>query len=147
MIILLGLWLTLLVSKGTPTGNWLHRVLVVAPAAWLSRWTRGQVILLGGLIGLMLLVMLTFGHDGAALAGLSLADALPAIASIEITAYLDTLVTVVAAASVLRAGHAVRWLRVRLAHRRNARRAPRTARRQRPTRANDDSEGPARLAA
>ena len=146
-MMLLGLWSLLLVGRGTPIGNWLHRKLVVAPAAWLSSWTRGQVLLLGAVVAAALFMLLVLGREGALFASFALTDASAMLAQIEITAGLDALVTVATVASVTRSGQAIRWLRMRFAPRTVGRRAARTPRRPRPRPPANDEDGPAFLAA
>ena len=125
--VLLGLWLALLVSKGTPIGDLLHRKLVATPAAWFSRWTRGQVMMFGGLVMMAVIGVLILGRDSVVLVD-PLIHGLTLLSSIEVTAYVDALIAVTTAASILRVGQAVRWVRVRLLHSAAHRRAVRARR-------------------
>jgi hypothetical protein len=121
--------------------------LVEAPAAWLSRWSRRQVVLIGALFGITAILVLILQHDALVIAGFSLPEATAALTSIEITAYLDVMITVATAASVLRAGMAIRWVRARLSRRPARRRDVRTRRRLRLPASDNDDEGPALLVA
>lgn len=141
-MVLLACWLAMILAPATPVGRMLHQVLVVAPATWLSRITRGQVVLgVGFILGVAMLAWLG-GADGLRIAGMAAPELTMAITSFEISTYVDMLAMAAVLTSTARLRGAVGMARAtslgRLLRRpRGAKRARRT---RKPTSqpANDD---------
>jgi hypothetical protein len=140
MTIVLGLWSLVLLAPETPIGRFLRRALVVAPAARLSRITRGEVLLVLLLVGGIGIVGALLGQEGVRLLSMGAPELASFLTAFEITAYLDALAAVVALYSTTN----LRTLKARVvallprkANPRSAR-ARRTARPARDGAANDD---------
>jgi hypothetical protein len=131
-------WLAMAVGAGTPVGEAIRRTLVEKPAAWLAAIRRGQVAVFLLVFGGTGLVALALGHDAAR----GFAMVLPELAGwstmIEVSLWVDAVVTVVTAVTTGRIGAVRTWVSARLPRRR-ARVARTRSRRPRPsTAANDD---------
>lgn len=141
LTIFAGLWALLLMARGTPIGGWLERWLVAKPAASLSRIRRETVIILLLLAVLGVGLWWVMGHEGIRLYSMALPELTGMLTAVEVSAWLDAAVALVAAASV------ARWsnLRAALAYRLRRPRANRARRTRRPGKpaVNDDGEGPA----
>ncbi len=135
--ILLLLWCAHLLAPATPIGRAIRHAMVVAPAAWLARITRGQVMLtilliivVGGLMWWQREALNVFAMAGPDIAAF--------LSTFEITTLLDIGAAALATATAVR----VRRLDVRLVAR--PRGSPRRrARHPRPSRiepANDESD-------
>ncbi|MHA6719651.1 hypothetical protein ACX40Y_09370 [Sphingomonas sp. RS6] len=142
---LLGLWLALLLAGETPVGQMLRRGLIEAPARWLMRWSRGDLLLtLLVVTGAALLIWL-MEDEGRLLIGMFGPELVSTLMMFEVSAWLDALVTLVAMGSALRLRGVRQWVTMRLPRRRA--RAVRTRRAKRPAAANDGEDGPVALAA
>ena len=136
-----GLWALLLAARGTPIGDWLGRWMVVKPAAALS-WLRREVAIVLLLLAVMGVGMWwLMGHEGVGLYTMALPELTGLLSALEVSAWLDAAIALIAASSLggwrnLRAALAQRLRRPR------AKRARRTRRPGKPA-ANDDGEGPA----
>ncbi|NIJ07899.1 hypothetical protein FHS31_001509 [Sphingomonas vulcanisoli] len=129
----LALWVTLVIAPDTPTGRFLHRVMIDVPAKFFNRATRGHVLLVIIMLGLAAALAWFGGADGLRFFGMTVPDVAAWSAMFEISAYLDAIAAIVAASSALRVG-AVR-VRLGAASRPKSRRArgtsrPRDSRRQ-----------------
>lgn len=140
LTILAGLWALLLAARGTPIGDWLQRWMVAKPAASLSRIRRETVIILFLLAMLGVGLWWVLGHEGIGLYSMALPELTGMLTAVEVSAWLDAAVALIAAASV------TRWstLRAALAYRLRRPRATRARRTRRPGKpaANDDDDGP-----
>ena len=145
LVFLLTVWATMVAARGTPIGDAMHRVLVAAPARWLSRITRGHVLLAGAVLMFAITVIWVMQADGIAVLGMASPDLFVMLSMVDASVLIDTALVAIAAASVLRMQTVRHWLGYRLAPRRPRTRAMRV-RRERPP-ANDDEDRPALLAA
>jgi hypothetical protein len=141
LTVIVGLWMLLLVARGTPIGDWLQRWMVAKPASALSRIRRDTVITLLLLVALGAGIFWVMGHEGVQLYSMALPELTGMLAALDVTALVDAAIALAAAGSV--AG----WsnLRAALTHRLrrpHANRARRTRRPGKPA-ANDDGDGPA----
>lgn len=144
-VTLLMLWLTLLVAGDTPVGRLLRRGLVEAPARWLLRRSRGDLLLMLLIVAGAAAILWLMEDEGRLLLGMFGPEMVSALTMVEVSAWLDGLVTLVAMGSALRVRGVRQWVAM---HLRIARpRAVRTRRVRRPGAANDSEEGPAALAA
>ena len=139
----LTIWFTMVVASETPIGRSCHRWTVDKPARQLNRVTRGHVIFVVLLVSGFSLVGWLLGHEATRLMAMGLPDVLAMATMFEVTAYLDAIAAIVAAASAGKLGTTRTWIRSMLPRRRGSR-APRV---HCPTReaANDDSDKPAPL--
>ena len=143
LVALLLTWGALMLAGDTPAGRALRRMLVDAPAARLSRVTRGHVtlaILVFGGTGLLIAVL---GHEAARFLAMGLPEFAGWVTMFEVTAYLDAAVAVVTAVSMTRIAEIKAWLRTLPSPRRPRSRAPRHQRAARGVRkpSNDDEPG------
>lgn len=134
---LLLLWLALLVSGDTRAGRMLRHALVVGPARWLSRWTRGELLLL--LLGALFAatVLWVMEEEGGVLLAMIGPELIGWMAMFDIGALLDAALVTVTMASVLR----LRDFRQAILRRLPRPRAPRSRRAVRP-RSIDPEDGP-----
>jgi hypothetical protein len=142
---LLGLWLALLVAGHTPTGRTLRRALIEAPARWLMRWSRGDLLLMLLLVAGAALVIWLMENEGRLLLAMFGPEVVSTLMMLELGTWLDGVVTLVAMGSALRLRGLRHWLAMRLPGARP--RAVRTRRVRRPSAANDSEDGPTALAA
>ncbi|MFL9841459.1 hypothetical protein ABS767_10835 [Sphingomonas sp. ST-64] len=140
------IWAALLLARGTGTGRTLNVVLVVNPARWLNRFTRGQAIVLGLsalFAGLLFWIM---EEEGLRLASMYAPELMALAASVEFTAAVDAIMVGIVTAGSMRLRGVKVWLSLRL-----SRPAPRAARRtprvQRPRPPANDADDPARAVA
>ncbi len=141
LAIVIGIWALMLLARGTPIGDTLHRWIVEKPAAWIAGIHRQTVLALLGLVLIGLACWWVIGHEGILLYGMALPELTAALAMIDLGATVDVAVLLVAAASS-GGWRAMRTLAAQRLSRARSTRARRTQRPQRPA-ANDDGEGPA----
>lgn len=151
---LIGIWLAMWAAGTTPTGRWMRRMLVEAPAAWLAKWTRLQAFLFASALVIVTLAILLLDAEGLVIFGLMSPEAAVWTMALEASGYLDAWIAVTITASTLRAGAMRAWMtatltRLRRPAARRAARARHTQRVRRPSApANDDADGgPIRIAA
>lgn len=131
----------------TPVGRAMQRVLVEAPARWLSRWSAGQLLLMAMLAGTLGTAMLTLEKSDLQLVAMMAPEAVAWITAFEVGAYLDAAIAVVLSASMLRGGGMRGWIGALAARvRRGTARAPRGRPARRKLLPDNDDEDPAGLA-
>jgi hypothetical protein len=138
-ILLAGSWLMMWIGRDTPIGQGLHRVMVEAPNRWLTSITRGQVLFVILLLGIVVGTIWLLENDGR----MGFAGA------IDLSALLDLAAVAVIAAGTIRVKAVKARLTTRFARpaaRQRQVRARRTRRPDRPS-ANDDHRPPILLAA
>jgi hypothetical protein len=144
LVILLGLCLTMVVSRGTPVGDTLRHWLVETPTRRLSRISRGHVLFMLLTLSIIVALVWLLENDGRMLVTMGLPEFLGFATAIDLSALLDLAAVAVIAATTIRIRTVAAWLRQKIAPRRPRARRTRV-RRQRPP-ANDD-EGRRALAA
>ena len=126
-------WLVMATASQTPIGKALRRVLINKPAARLARFTRGDAAVVVLLMIAAAMVTLVGEGDGIRLLTLAAPDVAVWITTFEVSAYLDVVMALAAAASSLRVrGAMARYLSIFA--RRPAAKAHRRANRSRKTR-------------
>jgi len=106
-------WLVMATAPQTPIGNAMRRVLIDRPAARLARFTRGDAAVMFLLMLTAAMVTLVGEGDGIRLLTLAAPDVAIWITTFEVSAYVDILMALAAAASSLRVrGFTTRWLEV-----------------------------------
>lgn len=137
---LLLLWFTLLVAGDTPVGRTLRRMLVVAPARWCCRWSRGDMLLVLVLLAGAALILWLMEAEGRLFLGMLGPDIVAGASMLELGTLLDVAVTAVAVFTTLRVQGLRQWVAAR-----RVRHLPRARRTRRPARpaANDDGDEPA----
>lgn len=141
---LLGLWSLLLAAHGTPVGRFLNTWMVEAPARRLSRVYRGHIVLALALAAASAFLLWFLEGEGIRLLAMSAPEIGTWVAAFEVTTYLDVVIALGAASSMLR----VRSLAAFVAARTPSRAPrPRRVRPQRKAPANDDEDGGRALAA
>jgi hypothetical protein len=146
--ILLGLWATLLLSRGTPIGRWLEATLVVTPARRLSKVSPGQWLVLAALLVSVGAILWFLEEEGRLLLGMAGPEIVGFLSAAEVTAYADILVATLVALSAGAPRGVAAQVRHRIARARGrtTRRHPHVRADKRPS--NDDEPGGAfRLAA
>ncbi len=138
LAILVGLWASLLLARGTPAGALLHRWLVEAPAHRLSKITRGHLLFAGLTLAIIVSVIWVLQSDGRMILSMGLPEFFSFAAAVDLSAILDLAVVAVIAATTLRVGAIRTWLVQRIAPRRPRARRPRAQRTRKP--ANDDED-------
>lgn len=141
LIALLTLWMALLVARGTPVGDAMHRLLVDAPARRLSQIGRGQILFAIVTLSIIVTLVWLLENDGRMLVTMGLPEFLGFATAIDLSALLDLAAVAVIAATTIRFRAVGAWLRQQIAPRRPRARRPRVQR-QRPP-ANDDERRPA----
>ena len=141
LIVLLGLCLTMIVSRGTPIGARLHLWLVEAPADRLSRISRGHILFMLLTLSIIVSLVWLLENDGRMLVTMGLPEFLGFATAIDLSALLDVAAVAVIAATAIRARTVTSWLRHQIAPRRPRARRPRVQRLRPP--ANDDERRPA----
>jgi hypothetical protein len=147
--ILLGLWATLLLARGTPIGRWLDAALVVAPARRLSRVSPGQWLILATLLLSVGMVLWFLEEEGRVLLSMGAPELVGFLSAAEVSAYADilaaALITLSAGTPARVMAHLRPWL-VRVRSGRTQRRRPRL-RPDQPSANDDEPGGTLRLAA
>jgi len=143
IVALIGLWLTLIAARGTPIGKAMHRWMVEAPARWLGRFTRGQLLLLAVMVAGGAVMMWLLEEEGLQLMAMYSPELLGLLASVEFTAAIDAVAATLVAASAMRFSMVRTWVRMRM--RGGTTRARRTQRIRRPGSPANDEDGPALL--
>lgn len=106
-------WLVMATAPQTPIGRAMLRILVDKPATRLARLTRGDAAVMVLLMMAAMMVTLVGEGDGIRLLTLAAPDVAIWITTFEVSAYLDIVVALAAAASSLRArGAMARYLSV-----------------------------------
>jgi amino acid transporter len=141
LIVLLGLCLTMVVSRGTPVGAKLHRWLVEAPADRLSRISRGQLLFMLLTLSIIVSLVCLLENDGRMLVTMGLPEFLGFATAIDLSALLDLAAVAVIAAATIRVRTIGTWLNHKIAPRRPRARRTRVQRLRPP--ANDDERRPA----
>ncbi|KQO05520.1 hypothetical protein [Sphingomonas sp. Leaf242] len=95
-------WLVMATAPQTPIGKALRRVLIDKPAARLARLTRGDAAVMFLLMLTAAMVTLVGEGDGIRLLTLAAPDVAIWITTFEVSAYVDILMALAAAASSLR---------------------------------------------
>lgn len=143
---LLLMWLALFAAGDTPVGRAMRAIGVDAPARRLSRWSRGQVLLVVLTLAVAAAIIWVMEDEGRLLLGMFGPEVVGALTAFEVSAWLDGLMVVAATGSALRVRGMRHWLAARM--RRGGRaRTVRARRVRRPGAANDDADGPAAQAA
>ena len=106
-------WLVMATAPQTPIGRAMRHVLINKPAARLLRFTRGDAAVMFLLMIAAAMVTLVGEGDGIRLLTLAAPDVAIWITTFEVSAYVDILMALAAAASSLRVrGFMTRWLGV-----------------------------------
>ncbi len=106
-------WLVMATAPQTPIGRDMRLVLIDKPAVRLLRFTRGDAAVMVLLMLTAAMVTLVGEGDGIRLLTLAAPDVAIWITTFEISAYVDILMALAAAASSLRVrGFMTRWLGV-----------------------------------
>jgi hypothetical protein len=134
IVTLLGLWVTMLIGRGTPIGRAMNHWMVEKPAARLARISRTQVALAVLLIVIGLGAWGLMGHDGIGLYGMAMPELTGLLASVEVTSFIDAAIAVTLVAT------SVRWSAVLVRLRGVRARSVRTRRPERPVSSNDDED-------
>lgn len=137
LMILLGVVLLIRCAPDLPLSRLLHGWVAVRPARWLLRRTRQEVIA-WAIVAALLMVA---GEYVVVIGGPQVAVGL----AVELAAYVDTVIAVVALASAARMQAISKWVGLRV--RSPARPRNRRTRQVRPQPANDSEDRPARLVA
>jgi hypothetical protein len=138
---LLTLCVTMIVARGTPVGDALHRMLVEAPARRLSRIGRGQILLAIVTLSIIVTLVWFLENDGRMLVTMGLPEFLGFATAIDLSALLDLAAVAVIAATTIRFRAVGTWLRQQIVPRRPRARRTRVQRLRPP--ANDDERRPA----
>lgn len=133
---LLLLLLMFCAAGRTPIGQTMRRALVERPAAWLARFTRTQVLLLGASMLFGVLLFLIMEEEGLRLFAMYLPELIGVVSSIGMTAAVDLLAVTIATATTVRVRAVLGWVQAKLPGR--SRRAVRARRPQDGGAANDD---------
>ena len=147
MALLFALWSITLIAPDTPIGRFLHRLLVEAPAARLSRIMRGHVLLALALAGISGVAVWLMGGGGLLALGMSAPEIGSWIAMFEVTTWIDVVAAIALASSALRVRMAATQIRT-IVSRWMVRPGTRTARARkkrrpvRPAPSNDDDARP-----
>jgi hypothetical protein len=139
--LLLTVWTAMIVARGTPIGDALHRMLVAAPARRLSQISRGQILFLILTLSIIISLVWLLENDGRMLVTMGLPEFLGFATAIDLSALLDLAAVAVIATTTIRVRAVTNWLRPQIAPRRPRARRTRVQR-QRPP-ANDDERRPA----
>ena len=106
-------WLLMATAPRTSIGKAMRRALIDKPAARLARFTRGDAAVMVLLMLTAAMVTLVGEGDGIRLLTLAAPDVAIWITTFEVSAYVDILMALAAAASSLRVrGFMTRWLGV-----------------------------------
>lgn len=140
LVFLLTVWAALFAARGTRSGEAMHRMLVERPASFLSGITRGQWLLTGLVVVMLLGFVFVLDAEARVIASMGLPELLPALAMIDLSVLLDLVVVTVLTATTMRLRNVRMWITHRLAPRRPRSRTVRV-RRERPP-ANDDEDRP-----
>jgi hypothetical protein len=148
-IFLAGLWLILWIGRETPIGRGLHRIMVQAPCRWLADISRGQVLFVILLLGIVVGTIWLLDNDGRMLLTMGLPEFMGFAGAIDLSALLDLAAVAVIAAGAVRVKAIKTWLATRIARPQSRQRQVRTRRTRRPDRAsaNDDDRPAIPLAA
>ena len=92
-------WLIMVAAPQTPIGKAMHHMLVAEPAARLSRFTRGDAAVIVLLMIAAAMVTLVGEGDGIRVLTLATPDIAIWITTFEVSAYLDIVMALAAAAS------------------------------------------------
>lgn len=105
-------WLIMAGASQTPLGKAMHRMLVDAPAMRLSRFTRGDAAVIVLMMIAAAMVTLVGEGDGIRVLTLAAPDIAIWITTFEMSAYLDIVMALAAAAAGLRVRGMARYLGV-----------------------------------
>jgi hypothetical protein len=136
--LLFTVWTAMVVARGTPIGDALHRMLVEAPARRLSRISRGQILFLLLTLSIIVSLVWVLENDGRMLVTMGLPEFLGFATAIDLSALLDLAAVAVIAAATVRVRTVVTWLSHKVAPRRPRARRTRVQRLRPP--ANDDED-------
>ena len=151
MAVFMALWATLAIAPETAIGRALHRLMVARPASTLTRLNRGHIVVVLVLLTVSLLLLWAAGGDGLKVIAMGTPETVTWLTTFEISAYVDALIAISAAATSVRLQGSPRRLieaiSTRLGFRKVRVRAIRNRRGQRSSPANDDDQPvPLRLA-
>ena len=136
--LLLSLCMAMIVARGTPVGDALHRMLVAAPARQLSWISRGQLLFMLLTLSIIVSLVWLLENDGRMLVTMGLPEFLGFATAIDLSALLDLAAVAVIAAATIRFRAVTSWLSHQIAPRRPRARRTRVQRLRPP--ANDDEE-------
>jgi hypothetical protein len=133
---LLLLLMMLCAAGRTPIGQAMRRALVNRPAAWLSRFSLTQVLLLGASMLFGVLLFWLMEEEGLRLFAMYLPELMGIVSSVEIATTVELLGVTLATATMVRVRAMLGWVQAKLPGR--SRRAVRQRRPQDGNAANDD---------
>ena len=136
--LLLTLWMAMIVARGTPAGDTLHRMLVEAPARRLSRISRGHLLFMLLTLSIIVSLVWLLENDGRMLVTMGMPEFLGFATAIDLSALLDLAAVAVIAAATIRVRTIATWLKHKVAPRRPRARRARVQRLRPP--ANDDED-------
>jgi hypothetical protein len=139
--LLLTVWTAMIVARGTPIGDALHRMLVAAPARRLSQISRGQILFLLLTLSIIVSLVWLLENDGRMLVTMGLPEFLGFATAIDLSALLDLAAVAVLAAATIRVRTVATWLNHKMSPRQPRQRRTRVQRKRPP--ANDDERRPA----
>ncbi len=147
VVTFLALWLTMRACPDTPVGKWLRLTMVDLPAAWLTKLTRGHMLIGVTVFASTAFVLWLIGSEAARMLSIAAPDMLVWMTTFEMTSYVDALAAVTIAASSVRLRALKSLLPRRLLRRRDVARVVRARRVRRPTqaKADNDNDDPAAL--
>jgi hypothetical protein len=138
-VALLGLWLAMMIARGTATGRSMRRWLVEKPAAQLSRIRRGTLWFVLLMVLMASATVWVMGHEGLQLFGMAMPELTSMMLALDVMSVLDTAVVVAIAATSVRWGAVRTAVVARLRGRARSARARRSRPVERPS-ANDDED-------
>ncbi len=147
--LLTGLWLMIWLGRDTPIGRGLPRIMVALPCRWLASISRGHMLYVVLLLGIVVGPIWLFENDGRMLLTMGLPEFMGFAGAIDLSALLDLAAVAVIAAGTVRVKAVKAWLTARFPRPASRRRHARTRRTRRPDRtsANDDDRPAILLAA
>ncbi|WP_438381745.1 hypothetical protein ABHV46_12535 [Asaia sp. BMEF1] len=105
LAVFLTVWAFMAVSRGTPTGCFLHRLMVAMPAAALNGINRLHIVIAVTAIGLCAVLVWYGRGDGIRIAASTLPDAAIWLTTFEVSTYLDVVMMLVTASALTRFQH------------------------------------------
>ncbi|WP_159103461.1 hypothetical protein [Asaia prunellae] len=102
MAVLLTVWALMAVSGETPTGRFLHRLMVVMPAAALNRINRLRMLVAIAVTGLCAALVWYGQGDGIRVAASILPDTVIWLTTFEVSTYLDVMMMLATASALTR---------------------------------------------
>ncbi|GBR03148.1 hypothetical protein GCM10007207_14270 [Asaia siamensis] len=105
VVIFLTVLALMTVSDETPTGRFLHRLMVVMPARMLNRITPLHILIAVAVIGLGAVLAWYGRGDGIRIAASTLPDAVVWLTTFEVSTYLDVVMMLATASALMRFRH------------------------------------------